>query len=316
MKELNKLIYEEQYTEMGLGELDSMSPVNIQKEDMDAYLKEKQRTKQFKILERENEHEKDREEKEDEILEMIDVYYIIPEKYEHYGLEKFEVIHPDFQYQTFAVGTEDDVKTAAWEYGDSLIDDIGITGFNESFWKNFLDEDEIVSYFESVFEDDLAENPDAYFDDSDRMLDSKQMDEIKYSKTKIASIKNIIQELESLKDEEEDEEKLEQLDERIEYMEDQIVELEDEIENIESEPEGDFPQELIDEKLADMLNDVERNPERYMEEYGLNAEDYVDRDKFIEGVIDEDGYGQLSSYDGSYEIFNVMGTSYYVFRID
>lgn len=71
MKELNKLIYEEQYTEMGLGELDSMSPVNIQKEDMDAYLKEKQRTKQFKILERENEHEKDREEKEDEILEMI-----------------------------------------------------------------------------------------------------------------------------------------------------------------------------------------------------------------------------------------------------
>jgi hypothetical protein len=31
---------------------------------MDAYLKEKQRTKQFKILERENEHEKDREEKE------------------------------------------------------------------------------------------------------------------------------------------------------------------------------------------------------------------------------------------------------------
>mmetsp|Transcript_17517 Transcript_17517/g.24844 ORF Transcript_17517/g.24844 Transcript_17517/m.24844 type:complete len:581 (+) Transcript_17517:165-1907(+) len=71
VKELEKLIYEEQYTEMGLGEIDSMSPVNIQKEDMDAYMKEKQRTKQFNILERDNEHEKDREEKEDEILEMI-----------------------------------------------------------------------------------------------------------------------------------------------------------------------------------------------------------------------------------------------------
>jgi len=71
VKELEKIIYEEQYTEMGLGEIDSMSPVNIQKEDMDAYMKEKQRTKQFNILERDNEHEKDREEKEDEILEMI-----------------------------------------------------------------------------------------------------------------------------------------------------------------------------------------------------------------------------------------------------
>lgn len=71
MKELNKLIYEEQYTEMGLGEIDSLTPVNIQKEDMDSYMKEKERTKQFNILERDNEHEKDREEKEDEILEMI-----------------------------------------------------------------------------------------------------------------------------------------------------------------------------------------------------------------------------------------------------
>ena len=71
MKELNKLIYEEQYTEMGLGEIDSLTPVNIQKEDMESYMKEKERTKQFNILERDNEHEKDREEKEDEILEMI-----------------------------------------------------------------------------------------------------------------------------------------------------------------------------------------------------------------------------------------------------
>mmetsp|Transcript_21510 Transcript_21510/g.36704 ORF Transcript_21510/g.36704 Transcript_21510/m.36704 type:complete len:586 (-) Transcript_21510:60-1817(-) len=71
MKELEKIIYEEQYTEMGLGEIDSMTPVNIQKEDMEAYMKEKQRTKYYNILERDNEHEKDREEKEDEILEMI-----------------------------------------------------------------------------------------------------------------------------------------------------------------------------------------------------------------------------------------------------
>ena len=72
MHELNKLIYEEQGKEMELGEIDeTYSPVNIQKEEMNAYLKEKERTKKYNLLEREDEHEKDREEKPDQILEMI-----------------------------------------------------------------------------------------------------------------------------------------------------------------------------------------------------------------------------------------------------
>jgi hypothetical protein len=72
VKELNKLIYEEQYTEFELGDIDeTYTPVNVQKEEMDAYLKERRRTAKYNILEREDEHEKDREEKPDEILEMI-----------------------------------------------------------------------------------------------------------------------------------------------------------------------------------------------------------------------------------------------------
>ena len=72
MHELNRLIYEEEAKEMELGEIDeTYSPVNIQKEDMEKYLRERERTKKYNMLERENEHEKDREEKPDEILEMI-----------------------------------------------------------------------------------------------------------------------------------------------------------------------------------------------------------------------------------------------------
>ena len=42
--ELNKMIYEEQYTEMSLGELDeNYHPVQVQKEDIDSYMKEKDR---------------------------------------------------------------------------------------------------------------------------------------------------------------------------------------------------------------------------------------------------------------------------------
>eukprot|EP00585_Thalassiosira_rotula_P008340 CAMPEP_0196153768 /NCGR_PEP_ID=MMETSP0910-20130528/37792_1 /TAXON_ID=49265 /ORGANISM="Thalassiosira rotula, Strain GSO102" /LENGTH=551 /DNA_ID=CAMNT_0041417667 /DNA_START=235 /DNA_END=1890 /DNA_ORIENTATION=- len=72
MHELNKLIYEEQYTEFELGDIDeTYATKNIQKEDMDKYMKERERTKKYDMLAREEEHEMDREEKPDEILEMI-----------------------------------------------------------------------------------------------------------------------------------------------------------------------------------------------------------------------------------------------------
>jgi len=72
MHELNQLLYNEKYTDMDLGEIDeTYTPVNVQKEDMNNYLKEKERTKKYDMLAREDEHEKDREEKPDEILEMI-----------------------------------------------------------------------------------------------------------------------------------------------------------------------------------------------------------------------------------------------------
>ncbi len=72
VQELNKLIYEEKYTEMELGDIDeTYAPSGIQKEDMERYMAEKERTKKYNLLEREDEHEKDREEKLDELLEMI-----------------------------------------------------------------------------------------------------------------------------------------------------------------------------------------------------------------------------------------------------
>ncbi|KAL7552300.1 hypothetical protein ACHAWF_015533 [Thalassiosira exigua] len=72
MHELNRLIEEERSKEMELGELDeTYKPVNIQKEDMDHYLAEQERSKRYRPGGRDNEWEKEREEKPDEILEMI-----------------------------------------------------------------------------------------------------------------------------------------------------------------------------------------------------------------------------------------------------
>ena len=115
---------------------------------------------------------------------------------------------------------------------------------------------------------------------------------------------------------EEDEEVIESLEETIEELNERITEFEEEVESIKEDPEGEFPEELIEEKIDDLTREVEDNPKWFMSEFGLEWEDYIDKDEFIKGVIDEDGYGVVNGYDGNYDEVYVNNVLYYVMRID
>jgi hypothetical protein len=94
-------------------------------------------------------------------------------------------------------------------------------------------------------------------------------------------------------------------------------EYEQTIEDIESEPEGDFPQELLDNEVERLVNNAKNNILSFMEDYGLNYEDYVNTDELIKGIIETDGYGQiLNHYDGGAEEIYVKDSLFYVMRID
>jgi hypothetical protein len=100
-------------------------------------------------------------------------------------------------------------------------------------------------------------------------------------------------------------------------MNDVISEYESEIVDIESDPEGDYPEDLIEEKVQDLVSDVRRDPEWFMSDFGLDWQNYIDKDDFIQGVIDEDGYGHtLNSYDGNADEVRVQDQLFYVMRID
>ena len=259
----------------------------------------------------------DLEDELETINDKMDVYMIIPETYDHYEMTRFEVIGDDFYGQTFAVGDDQEVEDSAVEYVEGLIDDIGYEGFNSGFWKSHIDEDAVIGYAEEMYNDDLYDNPDSYLNDEDRMLDSHQLDQIRNLKSKINSLVINQTQLKEVLDELDDSDpKYESIEEKIESIEEMMEELRDEITDIEDDPQGDFPQDVIDEKLQELLSDVRRDPESFMENYGLNAEDYIDKNSFVQSVIDADGYGMLSSYDGAYEVVKVRGTDYYVMRID
>ncbi len=253
---------------------------------------------------------------EDEITEYktnIDVYNIIPVG-NYYDLTQFEVINSDLYNKTYGVGDEDEMQSSCYDYVDQLIDDIGYNGFSNGFAKEYIDNDSVADYAEDVYNEDVENNPDSYFSDEDRMLSNEQEEEIEILKNRIIETQELIDRLENELDGGDDDEDTQ---EKIDEMTERIEEMESEITDIEEDPSGDFPQELIDDKISDLVSDVRRDPEEFMETFGLNWEDYINKDDFIQGVIDADGYGAtMSTYDGNADEIYVQDKLYYVIRID
>ena len=127
------------------------------------------------------------------------------------------------------------------------------------------------------------------------------------------NIEKTIEHLEEQMDGENDE----LVQKRIDELNDASTEYETEITDIEDDPEGDFPDELIEDKVSDLIRDVRYDPESFLSDFGLNWADYIDKDEFIQGVIDADGYGHtINSYDGSSDEIYINDKLFYVMRID
>lgn len=248
----------------------------------------------------------------EEIQSKVDVYNIIPTG-NHYDCTEFQVIDAGLDDRRYAVGDEDEMQSSAYDCVDNLIDDIGYEGFNKSFAQNYVDNDAVAEEAESIYDDDVRHNPEVYFDDSDRQLSDKQEEEIEILKMKIEKNKNFIEKLENgdYDDDEEIQEKIDEINEIIE-------EYESEIEEIENDPNGEFPEEMIEDKVNELVNAVRRNPaEWFMSDFGLEWSSYINKDDFIQGVIDEDGYGHtLNTYDGTADEVYVNEQLFYVMRID
>ena len=252
---------------------------------------------------------------EDELEEYetyIDVYNIIPTG-SHYDTTEFEVINANLDDRRYAVGDEDEMQSSAYDAVENLIDDIGYEGFNSGFARQHIDTEAVVSYAEEVYDDDVRNNPDAYFDESERQLSDEQDEKINILKMRISQTQKLISNFEQQYGDEDDE----SIEEKIDELTDMIVEYDDEIDDIENSPEGEFPEDLIDDKVQDLISDVRRDPEWFMGEYGLDWSEYIDKDDFIQAVIDADGFGHsINSYDGSADEVTVQDQLFYVMRID
>ena len=233
----------------------------------------------------------------EEIEEKGDVYMIIPMIYDHYGLTLFEVL--ELPNQEYAVGTEDEMDRAAYEYAVSYIDEVGIEGFNESFTSDYVDGEQVAEYFRDWWRDDIWESPESYFDEDDFKLTEEQEERI-----------NEIEE--SISDYEEQQSEYNYDDDEYNEFQELIDELQEELDEI--VPDTEPTEEMVEEKLDELLRDVEYYPLQYIKDYDLDVKQFIDEDELAKGLVDSDGYGILSSYDGQYDTIEINGTYYYIIR--
>ena len=252
------------------------------------------------------------EEELEELKSKIDVYHIIPTG-TFYSCDEFEVIDAGLNDRRYAVGSEYDMEKSAYDYLDNLIDDIGFEGFNKSFAMNYLDTEAIAAYAEEMYDYDVRESPESYFDEDEKQLSDRQEEDIRVARLFIERAEEQISILEDKLDGDNDDdiqEKIDELNELIESHQDEITEIEE-------NPDGEYPENLIEDKVNELVKDVEYDPEDFMEMYGLEWDRFIDRDEFIKGVVEQDGYGQtLNGYDGSADEVKVGDKWFYVMRID
>lgn len=234
-----------------------------------------------------------------------DVYMVSEQRYTHYGLQQFEVLISGFKDKEYTVGTEEEMDDAALVYAKSYIDDVGAEGFNESFIEDYLDVDSIVNMAEEDYDYQVRENPDSYFSDDDYELTSEQEERIEQLESQIEDLEQ--QKLELDSDDENYYDYEEDLDNQIEALQEELDGIE-----VDTEPTDD----MINDKVAELVRSVRRDPLDYIKNYGVDIKEYIDEDALAQGLVDSDGWGIMNSYDGQYDSTEVNGVTYYIMRVN
>lgn len=258
----------------------------------------------------------------DELKLKKDVYDMIPSDTDYTGLKIFTT--SDFENQ-WKIGDYNTTSFAAKRHVDDMISDIGYEGFNPSFIQSHVDSDAYENYLRDFFNSDVYENPEVYLSDEDRELSSQQENLISELNEKVKILfEKVFSMREDLKTMDDESDEYSELEELIDDAETEISDAESEIDEIKENPEGDYDDDKLSDALDSIVSEYEDNIEQFAENYiGKSVTEFIsdagliDKDDFIESVIDSDGWGALlNSYDGTEEEERVNGESYYIFSDD
>ena len=136
-----------------------------------------------------------------------------------------------------------------------------------------MDEEEFKDYFRDGDEEYVRENLEYIFDEDDFEYDTEVQD-------RIDEIEEMLEDSENLSQEQYDE-----LNEELEELKDS---------------EKTVPENLIERKVEEMLDEKAYDMVETAREYGLNLDEFVDKSAMAQDIVNDDGFGHtLNHYDGN-----------------
>ena len=226
----------------------------------------------------------------EEIEKRIDVYNL---NYigKYYNLLEFSVLHEDNESrERYAVGDYDDTNRTALERAEDYIDEVGVEDMNQSFVEDYIDEEDFKDYFRDGEEEYVRDNIEHIFDE----------DDFEYSE----EVQERIDEIEAMLEDSEN------------LTEEQYDELNEELEEL-KDSEKTVSEDLIEEKVEEMLRDKSSDMVSTLKDYGLSLDEFVDKREMAQGMVDADGFGHtISSYDGNEYEVEFQGETYYIFQTE
>lgn len=225
-----------------------------------------------------------------------------------YDLDRFSV-----EGTEYSVGDEDETQKSAEQYIRDMIDSEGVSVFNQDFLKSHLDIKGVMEYAQDYYTDDVYNYAEGYFEDSQRMLSSKQQEQVEILTNKQKRLENSVKQLQNFMEKGNEDFYASKISEFEELIDEYTLEILE----IRSDPQGEFPDELIDDMIETKLREVKADPWDFLGNLDLHYEQFIDIDSLIEEAIDMDGYGHyLATYDGEAHEVYVDGDLFYIMRID
>ena len=225
-----------------------------------------------------------------------------------YDLDRFSV-----EGTEYSVGDEDETQKSAEQYIRDMIDSEGVSVFNQDFLKSHLDIKGVMEYAQDYYTDDVYNYAEGYFNDEDRMLSSKQQEQVEILTNKQKRLENSVKQLQNFMEKGNEDFYASKISEFEELIDEYTLEILE----IRSDPQGEFPDELIDDMIETKLREAKDDPWEFIGNLDIDYEQFIDIDSLIEEAIDMDGYGHyLATYDGEAHEVYADGDLFYIMRID
>ena len=276
--------------------------------------------------------------------DKVDVYdlYSVGSRW---NLAEFESLSTKM---TFAVGEYGEADDSLEEYYGEQVDDLD-NYFSKETLSRYIDEDKVKEYYSDSVEEWVRDDPDGYGVDKELSSDQEEeiwlleMEKWVYENEGVrAPIMYPTKEKDGTFDfyDSEDNELQyrregnnsilykdgqvvpprqlyddEDTEEHETDREDRISDIDSEIEDIKENPDGDPDESSIEDVVNNYLeNEIGYDPARWLNNMGGDITDFIDTRELLDDLVRNGDYGDLNSYDGTYDTVNINGTDYVVMR--